>query len=105
MIRDDVLRFINKFKGAEFAFTNGCCYWFAFILLSRFGGSIWYDDEQNHFVTKIDGVFYDVTGKTSGKFIEWNSLLSIDYIHCCAIIRDCILMEPTNDNNMFLEDR
>ena len=71
----DVLMFIGRFstdghgtrwEGVE-AFTQGCCFWFAYILAERFrdkyGAHIVVDYVANHFATRIaGGRVYDITG-------------------------------------------
>ena len=45
-----ILDFISHFKDAQDTFLYGCCYWFAFILNERFGGTTMYLPVENHFV-------------------------------------------------------
>ena len=35
MDKAEILGFIQNFKGSKDVFLNGCCYWFAFILVWR----------------------------------------------------------------------
>lgn len=53
MDKETVLGFIKHFKGSEDVFLYGCCYWFAFILQERFGGTMMYEPIENHFVQEI----------------------------------------------------
>ncbi|MDD3021786.1 MAG: hypothetical protein PHX61_12535 [Alphaproteobacteria bacterium] len=87
-----ILDFISKFKSAEDLFMRGMCYWFAIILHNRFSDSeIWYEPVANHFVCKIDGVFYDASGVAkSGKYQLWDEYKQIDELEVGRIIRDCI---------------
>lgn len=70
---NDIIRFINDFTSYESnsvlynTFMNGYCYYFAVILKERFGGIILYDPIDGHFVTKIDGSIYDITGDVTAK--------------------------------------
>ena len=98
--KDKVLHFISRFKSGdkenrvEYVFTNGCCFWFAYILQSRFasdGAVIMYDDIMNHFGTEISGRIYDITGDVTEQYswIPWNNIQ--DELHRSRIIRDCVL--------------
>ena len=69
----DVLMFIGRFstdgqgtrREVVECFTQGCCYWFAFILHQRFlacGARIMIDYVANHFGCEIGGRVYDITG-------------------------------------------
>ena len=44
-MREEILDFIAHFQRTDTieVFTNGMCYWFAVILLERFGGDILYN--------------------------------------------------------------
>ena len=71
--RLDILRFIDGFRtnGAgrtmEQVFLGERSYWFAHILSERFvAASIQYDPTEEHFVTAIDGRYYDVRGDQNG---------------------------------------
>lgn len=92
-----VYSFINKFTDShnladvEYIFTNGCCYWFAYILHARFPGStIMYNALDNHFATLIDGVLYDITGEiqNNSKWIPWDDYS--DTTHKNRITEYCI---------------
>lgn len=89
---DDVLSFINQFSSAKDLFLNGMCYWFAHILHHRFTASeIWYEPVMNHFVCRIEGVFYDAVGVVSdGNYQKWEDYKSMDALHAERIIRHCI---------------
>lgn len=90
----DINQFLSRFAGSsESVFTNGCCYWFAYILFGRFireGATIMYDEVANHFGTRIRGRVYDITGDVtdSYKWETWESMT--DELHRQRIIRDCI---------------
>lgn len=72
----------HKIGGSEYTldspiiecFTQGCCYWFAFILKERFSGKIVFDPIVHHFACSIDDVVYDITG-------ECNSTYGPDLMH------------------------
>jgi hypothetical protein len=63
-----VLRFISHFQTSETikVFTEGCCYWFAKILVDRFeslgNAKIIYNPVLGHFAAELDGTKYDITG-------------------------------------------
>ena len=72
-MKNEVLSFIDKFKnkGTINTFTEGCCYWFAFILLQRFNDKnpkLMYDETMNHFGTAIGDTIYDITGDVTDKY-------------------------------------
>lgn len=92
-----VLDFINHFHKSSPTdeitkiFTEGCCYWFAHILHSRFPNSvIMYDPVINHFVTKIDERLYDITGDVTEQYnvISWDGYN--DSIHKQRLIECCV---------------
>lgn len=94
--KKEILNFIKNFNGAENVFLNGCCYWFAFILLSRFGGEIKYFEILNHFVTNINGRLYDISGDVTEKYKDeiikkWEDVEDYDPSLFNRIVRDCIL--------------
>lgn len=81
----DVLMFIGRFstdgQGTRWevieAFTQGGCYWFAYILAARFGqqygAEIVTDYVANHFAARIGGRVYDITGDVTdaGTWEPW----------------------------------
>lgn len=94
--KEEVLDFIkhfNKNKGTIKTFTEGCCYWFAFILHTRFKGTIMYDDINNHFACKINNIIYDINGINNNIFVEWDNYCKIEPLNADRIIRDCIIFE------------
>lgn len=89
-MEDIVLGFIKNFCDAQETFLNGCCYWFAVIMQTRFDAEIYYDIVNNHFVSKIRNKFYDVSGEVCGNYVPWASYQETDPIHFARIERDCI---------------
>ena len=93
--RLQVEKFLERFhesRSVNKVFTNGCCYWFAFILHNRFEGSkMMYDQIENHFATLINGRLYDITGDVTEKYNmePWDEL--DDELLKSRIIRDCVL--------------
>lgn len=92
----EVLDFIKHFQneGTISTFMEGCCYWFAHILKSRFVfGKIMYEPIIGHFLYELDGVCYDITGKvdrSSLHLYDWNTY-EINSSHRKRILHDCIL--------------
>lgn len=60
---DSINKFINGFKPVKDFFLNGYCYWFAKLLEDRFNGVIYYMPIKNHFISRINGHYYDANGK------------------------------------------
>lgn len=86
---NEILRFIERFKGSEDVFLHGCCYWFARILWERFHSQVYsativYESVEGHFLTEIRTDFYakprffdirgDVTDLYAGKSSSMNSV-------------------------------
>lgn len=90
----DIERFIRLFKGTEKIFTEGLCYWFAYILTSKFGGNIMYSPLNSHFVSSINERLWDATGDVTEKYvasplIDWNYLMEIEPSWSKRIIDGC----------------
>lgn len=101
-LSNQVLDFINSFKEKhpleiEDVFSNGYCYWFAKILDERFmpKSQIYYLPIRNHFITKIEDKFYDITGEIipDEEPYEWTTYKIFDCLEYERIRRDCILKE------------
>ena len=93
----EIIAFIDRFtlQGALqdtiITFTQGCCYWFSYIMHTRFPDSaVMYDPIENHFVIEIEGRLYDITGEVTNdyKVVDWNTYP--DEIEKKRIIQDCI---------------
>lgn len=102
MVREFISAFANL-NGAKntitFHFLNGACYYFAIILSHRFASqkpTIWYDTANNHFLTEINQVLYDISGpiypniSDFSNYYIWQDYQRFDPIHAERIIRDCI---------------
>ena len=94
---NEVETFIDNFKSQykdeiEVVFTEGNCYYFAVILRERFKGTIYYLPIENHFICRIDGLYYDIKGlvKLDETPIDWEELEQQDAAHYKRIVRDCI---------------
>lgn len=77
-------------------FTQGCCYWFAYILFIRFADipdtAIMIDQVENHFGTMINGRVYDITGDVTDiyEWQWWGDIVLNDETLAERIKRDCI---------------
>ena len=98
-MHSEVLRFIQNFKRFDTGevtqtFSNGYCYWFAFILHSRFSDSeIVYYEVGNHFACKIHDCIFDITGDITSKnlfFEPWEEYKTLNPKESNKIIKDCI---------------
>ena len=94
------MKFIQNFRneGTIKTFTEGCCYWFAYILVERFKGEavsavIWYNQILGHFAAVIDGTMYDITGELEITFdwYIWDRFLAQEPSYGSVVVRDCIL--------------
>ena len=93
---DDVLDFIRRRFADNCHWTDGNCYYFALILKERFGGTIYYDTIDGHFVIDINGIVYDYNGAYSTNinnpwYVEWSAFNHYDEAQYERIVRDCIL--------------
>lgn len=97
----DIEQFISKFRTPETVkvFTEGCCYWFAHILYTRFtmthkNPEIWYNEVDGHFATKINGRLYDITGEikdVNNKWVKWDDYLVNEPSYSMVVVKGCIL--------------
>ena len=97
-----IKKFIHNFKnfgtGEEIidCFSNGNCFWFAYILQSRFPfGIIYYTPIDNHFVYKYFDRLYDITGDCTDNYdniISWEDyqVKELGSSHLDKLIEDCI---------------
>lgn len=90
-----ILNWISHFKDAKQTFSNGCCYWFAYMLNARFGATIWYAPIDGHFVGEINDKFYDINGvyTPNEEMIKWDDIQISDPLWASRIKRDCINFE------------
>lgn len=101
----EVNRFIQRFtehgSQVEQCFTQGCCYWFAWVLTERFPGSeIVYDAIGNHFAAKIGGRAYDITGDVTEKALSpWEPWSGYEVGSTCraGIVRNCIMFTEAEE--------
>ena len=99
----DVLMFIGRFSNdgrrereqVRDAFLFGGCWWFAYILKTRFEKEypceIVVDYVSNHFACRINGSVYDITGRRadSGEWERWDDCQ--DELLKERITADCIM--------------
>lgn len=93
-MQNEVLDFIHRRFPINNDWVSGNCYYFARILNARFGGTIYYDVEIGHFVTEINGKFYDWNGEVPENddlYVLWSNFDSYDQCQKMRIIKDCIL--------------
>ena len=93
--RFEVLQFIREFHGSEAVFLNNCCYWFAFILQARFAAEILYMPVDGHFVSRIQGHLYDISGDVTDKYagdvvVPWARMQDYDAAVYDRVLRDCV---------------
>lgn len=103
MMNDKVEKFIEKFHFSDDineVFTQGCCYWFARILLewARFydnTAEIMYDPVVGHFGARIDGRVYDITGDVTESHLwkNWLDICKEDNLQAWRLIEECMKME------------
>lgn len=91
---EEILDFIHRRFPKNCNWTNGNCYWFAWILNQRFPLSeIVYDSLTGHFLCKICKQYYDYNGKIDVKekaMPLWLIQLK-DYLWYEHLMRDCMM--------------
>jgi len=97
---EEILNFIKRFQneGTIKTFTQGCCYWFAYILNYRFcsfepESQIMYNDKENHYACYINNKLYDITGEIpmTSDWVWWNEYqYKGDELVVERLYRDCI---------------
>lgn len=93
-----ILNFIDSFSNIKKSFLEGKCFWFSYILKELFNGEIYYSQIDNHFVCKIDDIFYDASGivdlKNYNGFIPFSDYINIEPSDSIRLYKNCILFEP-----------
>lgn len=95
-MNNEVIEFISRRFPVNNQWLTGNCYYFALILHNRFPNSIiYYDTIDGHFVTKIDGNYYDWKGintrtPQSNGLVRWDSYEQIEPKHYYRIKRDVL---------------
>lgn len=101
-MKDKVLRFIKNFSNPDTVktFTEGCCFWFAYILDTRFemdpdrpSHRMMYNDVTGHFACEIDGTLYDITGELPRDryWVPWTDWFAGEPSYREIVVRDCIM--------------
>ncbi len=107
--KETILKFIKNFQneGTIKTFTEGCCYWFALILWTRFkemepepleySCRIMYNQIDGHFACEIAGELFDITGQIqyTKEWEPWVDWFINETEYRKIVVRDCIL--KTND--------
>lgn len=90
--------FIQSFKQlhpieTENIFLYGDCFYFALILEYRFKGEICYLPIENHFITRIENQYYDVSGIVipEEKVYTWKEFKAFDPVAANRVEKYCIL--------------
>lgn len=93
----EIMRFIEHFSSfgpdVEKCFTQGNCFWFAYILAEEFRGDIMYNQVLGHFATLINGDLYDINGRIDNVSGPWEFLDYIlwhDPVLYERLMRDCV---------------
>lgn len=88
----EITEFIRRRFPQDCNWTSGNCYFFAVILQSVFGGDIYYDVINGHFLLKCGIDFYDWTGRVTDYevLVKWDDFEQYDKLQKEIIIRDCI---------------
>lgn len=91
-MKDKIEEFILRRFSVDCNWLTGNCYFFALILHDVFGGDIYYDVVNGHFLLKCGQGFYDWTGKTADVImpVKWDKFNDYDSFQKERIIRDCI---------------
>lgn len=103
--QQEILHFISQFENAKETFLFGMCFWFAFILQERFGGTMMYEPVENHYVQEIGGRLYDVSGDVTEQYgssehlMRWVDMEQFDSSLYRRLTRDCIKKERYDDDN------
>ena len=91
---NEILEFIQRRWKKDCDWTNGNCYWFAYILTTRFNNlKIYYLPIEGHFVAGDGITFYDFHGINNLQEKPYLfSQLELEEPHWYKrIVRDCIL--------------
>lgn len=93
IMEEKILEFIHRRFSNDYSWTTGNCYFFAIILQSVFGGDIYYDVINGHFLLKNGENYYDWTGKVKeyNSLVKWNDFEKYDALQKERITKNCIL--------------
>lgn len=97
-MENEILDFINRRWKKDSNFLNGNCYWFAYILVSRFKElEIYYLPITGHFIAGNGDIFFDWQGKINlrdlcgEKPMRFDDIKKQDSLYYNRLIRDCVL--------------
>lgn len=96
LLNNEILDFIHRRWKIDSNFLNGNCYWFAYILITRFPSlEIYYLPIEGHFVAGDGNDFYDWTGainiqQYNENIIKLNDIKTQDNLWYQRLVRDCI---------------
>lgn len=100
---DEVIEFIKRRFPTDSNWLSGNCYYFAKILQERFGGELYYDLVDGHFLLMLNGRYYDWSGlrrrercmddfsRPVSNVVKWEGYEKIDPLHYNRIVRDVIM--------------
>ena len=93
MYNHEVLSFIYRRWVSDSGWLDGNCYWFAYILCTRFPAlQIWYEPVEGHFYAGNGKQFYDWTGgcpEVSGAVL-FSDIKVNDPVCYARLLRDCV---------------
>lgn len=91
-MEEKIIEFIKRRFPTDCSWTSGNCYFFAVILQMAFGGDVYYDVINGHFLLQCEGNLYDWTGKVNdcGMLVKWDDFGKYDGLQKERIIKDCI---------------
>lgn len=95
-MEDTIMAFIRPFQneGTVKTFTEGQCYWFAYILVNRFLlAEIAYNPVRNHFAARIASELYDITGRieNDGHWLDWDEYMQAEPLDAERVYENCIV--------------
>lgn len=110
MKNNKIEKFIKDFKAIspeyiEYTFYRGYCYWFAFILVERFKGEVWFNPDIVHFAAYINNKLYDIYGEIipgknsvtgedeSDNWMSWEEFQYKNHEAVETIVNSCIKKE------------
>jgi len=92
---EEIVQFINnRFSQTNANWLNGNCYWFAYILCSRFPElDIYYEPIVGHFMAGDGKTYYDWTGIVRPEYVplKFSHIKKEDSLWYDRIVRDCVM--------------
>lgn len=86
------IRAFDRHGDIQELFTDGYCYWFAFLLEGRFpGAQMMYEPVEGHFVTAYQGRIYDIRGDVTDLY-DRKEFYSEEYcLEIPSIVNGCMM--------------